>query len=431
VWLTIIVISVYCLYITFLFQRNKYFFLHSIFLIPLYPSIFFIDHNAHFVYSGLESDSVHYVAKLLPLYLNTIYLALRFKSKKLNKLSLTIVVVNVVFMYNFILSIVYSVYHSSMLPFFYASYSIPLFVLFFNSCNFMEEVADIRQSVTKDIKVLQIYFIGFIFIYVTSIYYSIMSGITSSLLDSRGVGSVFASTSALVYCFLYAPLLSTLTGKKWPHIVTIIIGVTSLSKTAFLVVPAYLIVCFRKFKKNISRSIVYFSIGAALIIVLVQQFAPPALLEMWEIKFALGNDETLLDKSYMTRVDIYKDALEVIHDFPFGIGVGNFEKYSHGGYRDPHNFMLNALSESGLLFGSLLILVILICFVKTIIQISKGIFGFNHFSLVTIFAVYTTASGVLLITGTSEFSTQYYTPFYGVVIFQLLSMANSNGVKQL
>lgn len=429
-WLTIIVICFYCLYISALFQRNKYFFLHSIFLIPMYSSVFFIDHNAHFINYALQSDSVHYAVKLLPLYLNTVYLILRFKTKAGKKLSVITVVVNAFLLYNLLLSIIYSVYHSSMLPLFYSSYSIPLFIIFFNSSNFMYEVADICQSAVPDKLLLQVYFIGFIVIYVSSIYYSISSGITTSLLDSRGVGSIFASTSALVYCVLYAPLLSKITGRKWPHVVTIAVGVTSLSKTAFLMLPAYAIYILRKLKKNLIKNIIYFPVGAVLLIVAVQQWTPPELQEQWALKFALGSNETLLDKSYLTRVDIYQDALDVIHEFPFGIGVGNFENYSHGGYRDPHNFVLNALSESGLLFGSLLILVIFTCFVRTAIQVSKGNYDYNHFSLITIFAIYTTASGVLLTTGSSEFSTMYYTPFYGVVIFQLLSLASFNVVKQ-
>lgn len=429
-WLTILVIFIYCLYISYLFQRNKFFYLHTIFLIPLYPSIFFIDHNGYHIFKGLESDSVHYIAKLLPLYLNTIYLVLRFKSKIIKKLSITIVVVNVFLLYNLLLSIVYSIHHASILPFFYSSYSLPLFVIFFNSRNFMEEVAEIRQSFSSDKKLLQVYFIAFIFIYAFSIYFSIRSGKTTTLLDSRGVGSVFASTSALIYCFLFAPLLSTITGKKWPHIVTVIIGITSLSKTALLILPAYMIVLFRKLKNSFSKSLIYFSIGFGFIFVLIQQFAPPVLLEMWRTKFALEGDESIFDKSYMTRIDIYNDALQAIRDFPFGIGVGNFERYSQSGYRDSHNFLINTLLESGILFGSLFILAILICLKMTISEISKGVFCFNHFSFITIFIVYATASGVLLTTGASELTKIYYTPFYGVVIFQLLNMASSETDKR-
>jgi len=428
-WLTILAIIFSCIYITFLFQRNKYFYIHSFFLIPLYPAIFFIDHNAHFVIRNMETDSVYPVVKLLPLYLNMFYLAVRFRINN-NDLTPTFVIINIYLIYNVIISIVYSFYYVSILPFFYISYSIPAFFLYFNSTNFSEEVVDIRVSVAIDKKILNIYFVGFIIIYVAGVYYSIKSGITTSLLNSRSVGSIYASTSALVYCFLYAPLLSSITGKKWPHFLTVFIGLTSLSKTALLMLPAYSMLMLARIKTNIIRNLPKYLVGAIVLLALMPLLASTPLGEYWQAKFALDSGQNLLSKSYLTRGEIHDTAFKAIREFPFGIGVGNFEKYSDSGYHDAHNFMINILVESGVIFGSLMILIFCSCFLKTFKELFNGTFDFNHFSFVCIFAVYVTASGVLQTTGTSELTPIYYTPFYGVVVFQLLNTFRSNRLKQ-
>jgi hypothetical protein len=422
-WLTIVVIIALCGYISFLFERGRYFYLHSFFIIPLYPVIFFIDHNGHFLLPGLEADSVHYLAKLAPLYLNTLYLAVKFQPKRRQRLSFTSVVVNLFLLYNFALAVVYAFYHSSLLPLLYVSYSVPLFAIFFNSGNFAAEVTDIRNSTAPDRRVLQVYFVAFIFIYAASVYYSITSAVTSSLLDSRGVGSIFASTSALIYCFMYAPLLSVIIHRRWPHFVTLLMGVTSLSKTALLVLPAYGVLAYRRLKANMVKTLAIFLAVVALAIAFAPALLPPELVEEWEIKFALDSGETLLSKAYMTRLELYADALKAIGDFPFGIGVGNFERYSHDSYRDAHNFVLTILAESGVLIGSLLVLAVLGGLLRTVIEIFRGVFDFNHFSFISVFLVYFFAGGVLQTTGTSDLSPIYYTPFYGVALFQLLNLS--------
>lgn len=430
-WLTIAVIFVFCAYLTILFERKRYFYLHSFFLIPLYPIIFFVDHNGHYLVPGLEVDSVHYVAKLVPLYLNTLYLLLRFKPRRGAQLSFTTLVVNLFLLYNCALSIVYAVYHSSLLPLLYMSYSVPLFALFFNSRNLAEEVAEIRVSSAPDGAWLQLYFLAFIFVYAASVYYAIRSEVTTSLLDSRGVGSIFASTSALIYCFMYAPLLAVITKKKWPHFATLVIGITSLSKTALLVLPAYGLLMYRKLKVNVIKSVAVLCAVVALAIAFAPVLVPPELIEEWEVKFSTQSGESLLSKAYLTRIELYEDAFNAIRDFPYGIGVGNYERYGHHSYRDAHNFVLTILAESGLLVGGLLILVVIGGFIKTLIEISRGVYDFNHFSYLSVFLVYFFAGGVLQTTGTSELSTIYYTPFYGVALFQLLNLAGRVNVRAM
>lgn len=421
-WFTNSVIILICLYITYIFHRNRYFYLHSFFLIPLYPAIYFIDHNAYMVIKGLDVDSVYPVVKLIPLYLNIFYLALRFKYNKLAGLSFVVVAVNSYFIYNLMLSLVYSVYYSSMLPVFYMSYSTPLFFLYFNSANLFDELDEIKQFGSLDNKMLNAYLIGFIMIYALGIYYSLKSGITTTLLNSRSIGSIYASTSALMYCLLYAPLLSVVNGKKWPHVLTIIIGITSLSKTALLMLPAYFLLLLAKIRSHLVKYIPRILFVIIIVVALMPMLASTPLGEYWQTKFALDSGQSLLAKSYLSRSEIHDSALKTIREFPFGIGVGNFEKYNAEGYRDSHNFMINVVVESGLIFGSLLALTIIICFVRSLKAFLSGYFKFNHFSIVCVFAVYITASGVLQTTGTSEFNPIYYTPFYGVAVFQLLSL---------
>lgn len=421
-WLTVTLIATCCGYLMFLFQRSRHFYLHSFFLVPLYPAIFFVDHNGHFLIDSLEVDSVDYVAKLVPLYLNALLLALRFKSRLTLRLSFIDVAVNAFLLYNVVLGVVYSFYHSSWLPLFYISFSVPLFLLFFNSRNFAEEVAAVGAAGAGEKRLLKLYFCAFVLIYAASIYYAIRSSITTSLLDSRGVGSIFASTSALVYCFMYAPLLAQISKSRWPHLVTIGIGVTSLSKTALLMLPGYGLMLYGRLKRNLVRNLSLYLIVLVLLTVLIPVLTPEDLKEEWEIKFALDSGETLLSKAYMTRLELYADALRIIHDAPFGIGVGNFELFSHDNYRDAHHFVLTVLSESGLLVGGLFILAVVAGLIRTLLDVARGRFTYWHFSLISVFLVYFFAGGVLQTTGTSEFSTIYYTPFYGVALLQLLNL---------
>jgi len=428
-WLTLSAIVLSCAYISYLFQRGKYFYLHSFFLIPLYPAIFFIDHNGHYLVGGTEIDSVHYVAKLLPLYLNTVYLSLRFKANTYTRLPVAVVAGNVFLAYNVATSVAYAVVHATMLPVFYASYSIPLFAIFFNSRNLSDETTDIRQSAGPDGKLLQMYFTAFLFVYAASIYYSISSGITTSLLDTRGAGSIFASSSALVYCFMYAPLLSLVAGGRWPYLVTLVVGVTSLSKTALLMLPALGILLYRRLKSHFLRNLLYYSAGTLLVAAIGLMAVPPEFAELWGVKFSLDPGETFLAKAYMTRIDLYADALRTISDHPFGIGVGNFERYSHDNYRDPHNFVLTVLAESGMLVGSVFLLVVLVSFGKTLVAVAEGVFEYYHFSVITVVLTFFFAGGVLQTTGMSDLSPIYYTPFYGVALFQFVNLSIVDGQK--
>jgi len=420
-WVTVVAVAVFCFWLTWLFARSQYFYLHSFFLIPIYPVIFFIDHNAHYVFENLQSDSLNYVVKLLPLYLNSFYLLLRFRQKRSKTLRLMPLLVNGYLAYSLLAAAIFSFVHASWLPLFYASYSIPLFALFFNSRNFAEEVDAKRGSRDGDTKLLEAYFAAFVFVYAASLAYSINASITKSLLDSRSVGSVFASTSALIYCTLYAPLLAALSNRKWPHVTTLIIGVMALSKTVLLMVPGYLIALLRQRKERFGTVVLYVACVSILCIHIVP-LVPDSLLTNWETKFALDDRETFFEKAYLTRTEIYSDTFSVIMKHPLGTGIGNFERHTDTGYRDSHNFIFNTIAESGWFFGIALCGVFFAGFVRTAIQIKKGHFEFQHMSFLGIFLIYIAAGGVLLTTGTSEFSTIYYTPFYGVAILQFLNL---------
>lgn len=420
-WVTAITILAFCLYLTALFGRSRYFYLHSFFLIPIYPVIFFIDHNAYYIIPGLKSDSVHFAIKLLPLYLNMGLLAARFRPKRHQGVPVTTLILNTYLVYTVLLAAMFSMDRRSWLPLFFVSYSAPLFALFANSRNFAEEVTVMRNSRSREKLLLHASFIVFIIIYFASIAYSIGTGATESLMDSRGVGSVFASTSALIYCILYAPLLASLSRRRWPHLVTMVIGVTSLSKTALLVLPGYAIAIYRRMRARFTTFLGY-AAGAAVLAALLIPVLPDSLFDLWKLKFALEGDETLFEKAYETRLDIYRDALIMIREHPLGIGVGNFEHYSHTGYRDSHNFVINTLAESGVIFGLLLILAFFAAFGRTMLQIGRGHYEFHHSSLLSVFLVYSAAGGVLQTTGNSDITTIYYTPFYGVAIFQFLNL---------
>lgn len=421
--LTVLTIALFSVYLLVLFQRSRSFYLHSFFLIPLYPVIFFVDHNAHFLFSELEADSVPYLIKLLPLYLNAVLLVVRFESRYTKQLTWVDIVVNIFLIYNATLSIVYSLYHSSWLPVFYVSFSVPLFAMFYNARNFRDEYLEIDEIGAGELTLFKLYFLAFCFIYAASIYYAIRSSITTSLLDSRGVGSIFASSSALVYCLVYAPLLAEMSRKRWPHLVMIAIGITSLSKTAFFMLPGYGVLLYRRFRTSFIRSAA--ALGAAVLVlaILAPWIVPEALVEEWKVKFALGTGETLLEKAYMTRIDLYSDAVRTMGDAPLGIGVGNFERYSHDFYRDAHNFVLTVFCESGLIVGGMFILGVLACSLRVVLDAGRGRFEFWHFSFGAIFLVYFFAGGVLQTTGNSDNSPIYYTPFYGVALMQLLSIS--------
>jgi hypothetical protein len=429
-WVTLLTVVIFCFGLTFLVARNQYFYLHSFFLIPLYPVIFFIDHNAHIVIHDLQSDSVHYVVKLLPLYLNAIYLLYRFRPRRNMRQELLPLVVNGFLTYNFLAAFVFAVQLNSLLPLFYASYSVPIFAVFYNARNFREELAEIRRNPGPDIILIKLYFLAFVFVYAATLVYSISAGITTTLLDSRGVGSVFASTSALVYLAVYAPLLVTISERKWPHIVTVIIGVMTLSKTILLFMPSYLIALVRHLRVR-SRPVVLYGLGIIIVGVLALSYIPESIFQLWAVKFDTSEefDDTLLSKFYLNRTNIFNDAVSAIKENPFGIGVGNFEHYSSTGYRDSHNFGINTVLESGWIFGLAFLGVFFVCFVRAISQIRGGSWEFQQFSFLTVFLIYMTASGVLLTTGSSDFIAIYYTPFYGVAIFQLISLLDRSGKR--
>lgn len=415
-----------CVYVVCLFIRGRFVYLHSLFLIPLFPLIFFIDHNAHFVNYRFASDTVHYLVKLAPLYLTTILLLGVYRPRRYaGKVPLSVFTGNLFFLYMLGLALVYSVTHKSWLPLFYVSYSLPLFALFFNARNLAEEIAVIRNDPGPDRFALLVYFLIFIGVYVAGLYYSLSSGLTTSFLDSRGVGSVFASTSVLVYCVLFAPLLTSITKNVVPHVITIAVGIIALSKTALLLLPGYALMLIGPGEKRFRRALAVFFVGAVIVVATSWIWMPTGLIELWKIKFALENDQTFLQKAYLTRLSIFSDALNAIQNAPLGIGIGNFERYSTQGYRDPHNFVLNVAVESGVLWGAVAAIVLVVVFLQNVRLAARGRVTYVEFTLITVCLIYATAAGILLTSGSSLGSPIYYTPFYGVAIMALLNIAGT------
>lgn len=63
------------------------------------------------------------------------------------------------------------------------------------------------------------------------------------------------------------------------------------------------------------------------------------------------------------REPIYLTAISIINEFPlFGVGLGGFSEYSAGAY--PHNFILEIITETGLV-GLLLLTIIIIVYFKS------------------------------------------------------------------
>ena len=156
---------------------------------------------------------------------------------------------------------------------------------------------------------------------------------------------------------------------------------------------------------------------------------PASLIEQWGTKFSLGsNYSSILEKSYINRAEIYSSAIETIRLNPFGIGMGNFEKYNKEGVKDAHNFLLNITVESGIICGALIAFVLVWSFGAIVISSFKEDFSYYHFSMVVILLVYFLASGVLATTGASDDGPIYYTPFYGVAFFHLLNCSNRKAV---
>lgn len=148
----------------------------------------------------------------------------------------------------------------------------------------------------------------------------------------------------LKFLILFAPTMFIMvsTGSKGPIIAMIL---------------AILVIYFSKFKRFITSKRTLTSIGVFLF------FAVPIGLVTFMLfpdPFSRLIDTTSIDGN-AARVILYSDALNAIKDNPMGIGLGNFIQYSYFDY--PHNLILEAFAELGLISGTMLILMLLLSFI--------------------------------------------------------------------
>jgi hypothetical protein len=61
--------------------------------------------------------------------------------------------------------------------------------------------------------------------------------------------------------------------------------------------------------------------------------------------------------SELSRKDLYKTALDLIPENPFGIGLGHFNEFSYFYY--PHNLVLESFAEGGWIFGTHMVILLL------------------------------------------------------------------------
>lgn len=422
-WLTLLVIAFLTWYEWFLFRKSKYFFVHSLFLVPLFATIFFIDHNASRVFHGLDRDAVPPIVKLIPVYVATFLMYRRRVPIRMGRQPIPVLLINGFLAWLLISTLISALWMGEWVPAFIVSFSIPIFWVVFNSQNVHEELSAIALASLFDRALLQVYYLSFFSVYILSLYYSISSGLTSSLLDSRAVGSIFASTSAIVFCVLYTPLLADITRTRYPYAVMALVCVLSLSKTALFLVPLSALLIYKNHKQHFkaNRLRYYFLAGVCVLafLYLMQTQWYEILAKFWVGKFTLGaGQSSFLEKAYFTRMKLYKVALDLIAKYPFGIGMGNFELFQQWGYKDPHNFVLTMLVEAGWIMGVPMILALVWIFARLFGDALKAArITFLHYTLCTVFLIYFTSSGVLAITGYPGMSVVYYTPFYGVAIF--------------
>lgn len=84
-------------------------------------------------------------------------------------------------------------------------------------------------------------------------------------------------------------------------------------------------------------------------------------------RFMIGN----FNNDDMVRLDLYKTSINLILKTPFGIGAGNFIKYS--GFRYPHNIIFESFVEYGWIVGCSLIFIL----VKSYNRFNR-LFYYNH-----------------------------------------------------
>jgi len=423
-WLTWLVIAGFLGLQVALFRRGRFFFTHSLFLIPLHASVFFVDHNASRVFTGLAVDAVPPFIKLLPIYVTIALLFLKRIPRPPGGEVGLIRVCNAFLLWYAATTLGSAVWLKSLLPLFYLSFSVPLFWVFLNASNIHTEWQEWQEEHgKKDVVLLFGAFLGFILVFAAGLYYSLSAGLTTSLLDSRGVGSIFASTSAVVYCLLYAPMLTRYTGRALPYWVLVAVSVISLSKTAVLLMPAGVLMLLRNnkahfLKHKVRYGLMLAGLGAGCLYALGTAWGE-TLVDLWSLKFTLGGDQTsLLEKAYETRMEMYGVAVDLIKSHPLGIGLGNFERYHHLGYRDPHNFALCMMVEGGWVMAVPFLGGLLIALLRAMRSaLVSPRMTYLQFILISFLLISFSSSGVLASTGSSAQSAIYYTPFYGAAFF--------------
>jgi len=63
-----------------------------------------------------------------------------------------------------------------------------------------------------------------------------------------------------------------------------------------------------------------------------------------------------------TRSELYKDGIDLILRFPFGVGFGGFSDYSVAQY--PHNLLIEIFAEAGVIVGTVVLVVLSLSFIK-------------------------------------------------------------------
>jgi len=88
--------------------------------------------------------------------------------------------------------------------------------------------------------------------------------------------------------------------------------------------------------------------------------------------------------SVMERFDLWADSIRLIAKYPFGTGIGGYEKYSINGIeRSPHNIILEVLVEMGIVIGVIylgFLSVMVYCSFRSILPFMILLITFHQFS---------------------------------------------------
>lgn len=209
-------------------------------------------------------------------------------------------------------------------------------------------------------------FINTLFITSLSIVFLTLSGLehthTTGRLTLYGGNPIWLarSVSIAAFCLLIFLLYNKISRLKFLLLFapTIFVMISTGSKGPLLsMIIALVIVYFGKIRKFITNkktltntlSILFFSLPVLIITYILFPEPFTRILDLSSESATSG------------RLILYKDALSVIENNPFGIGLGNFGSYSYFDY--PHNLFLEALAELGWVPGILFITMIFLSFI--------------------------------------------------------------------